>query len=32
VNDGLVVLVSWLVFLALLSLLAFAVLRGERER
>jgi hypothetical protein len=32
VNDGLVVLVSWIVFLVLLALLGFVILRGERHR
>jgi hypothetical protein len=32
VTDGLVVLTAWIVFLALLSLLAFVTLRGERHK
>jgi hypothetical protein len=32
VTDGLAVLAAWLMFLALLVILGFAILRGGRER
>jgi hypothetical protein len=32
VTDGLVLLAAWAVFGAMLGLLAFVLLRGERER
>jgi hypothetical protein len=32
VTDGLVVLTAWIIFGLLLTLLAFVILRGERER
>lgn len=31
-TDGLVILAAWGIFLALLAVLAFVVLRGERSR
>jgi hypothetical protein len=32
VTDGLVLLAAWALFAAMLGLLAFLVLRGERQR